>query len=345
MNFTCGGGSSRVFKRALKECDESMCTSSMMKILKRLLSGRCATVSIRSRILSTCVCEAPSISRTSKAVPSPISLQFEQALQGSGVRPRSQLRALASSRAVVVLPTPRGPLKRKACATRPAAQEDIRYRCFLPDLTGFATPSCAGPSRHRPTPAGRASQYPRSMKGARQDGGRARERSSWPTGSWGQRSARQRASSGRAPRNVGRAEREGFEPSVPGRYTRSPGVPLRPLGHLSGAPSVANGDERCKRDGARLRAVECAWGAECGSPSGRHGRHTTLTTSAGPPSAVAAATRRRRPSLRLACAGRGRPRGEPPRRHHERQRSAGGDRGGGDEGASVLPAPLQGPPA
>src|SRR5690349_7328170 len=29
------------------------------------------------------------------------------------------------------------------------------------------------------------------------------------------------------------AEREGFEPSVPCGYTRSPGVPLRPLGHLS----------------------------------------------------------------------------------------------------------------
>jgi hypothetical protein len=28
-NFTCGGGSSSVFSNALKECAESMCTSSM----------------------------------------------------------------------------------------------------------------------------------------------------------------------------------------------------------------------------------------------------------------------------------------------------------------------------
>src|SRR5437773_2347645 len=139
MNFTCGGGSSRVFKSALKECDESMWTSSMMKTLKRLLSGRCATVSIRSRILSTWVCEAPSISRTSKAEPSPISLQFEQALHGSGVGPRSQLSALASSRAVVVLPTPRGPVKRKACVT-------------------VATGRCAGKVKWRPVPRGARSR-------------------------------------------------------------------------------------------------------------------------------------------------------------------------------------------
>ncbi len=40
----------------------------------------------------------------------------------------------------------------------PAAQRDIRYRCFLPDLTGFATPPCAGPSHHRPA----ARRAPRS---------------------------------------------------------------------------------------------------------------------------------------------------------------------------------------
>ena len=55
------------------------------------------------------VCEAPSISSTSKAMPSAISRQVEQALHGSGAGPRSQLSALARMRAVVVLPTPRGP--------------------------------------------------------------------------------------------------------------------------------------------------------------------------------------------------------------------------------------------
>src|SRR5439155_27198238 len=38
----------------------------------------------------------------------------------------------------------------------PAAQRDGRYRCFLPDLTGFATLSCAGPNHHRPAPRGGA---------------------------------------------------------------------------------------------------------------------------------------------------------------------------------------------
>ncbi len=33
--------------------------------------------------------------------------------------------------------------------------------------------------------------------------------------------------------NQNLAERVGFEPTVPGGYTRSPGVLLQPLGHLS----------------------------------------------------------------------------------------------------------------
>jgi len=43
-----------------------------------------------------------SISRTSKAVPSPISLQLEQALHGSGVGPCSAVEGLGEQRAVVV---------------------------------------------------------------------------------------------------------------------------------------------------------------------------------------------------------------------------------------------------
>jgi len=49
-----------------------------------------------------------------------ISRQFEQALHGLSVGPCSQLRALARMRATEVLPTPRGPLKMKAWATRPS---------------------------------------------------------------------------------------------------------------------------------------------------------------------------------------------------------------------------------
>ena len=40
MNFTCGGGSSSVFRNAFHAAFESMCTSSTMKILKRSRAGR-----------------------------------------------------------------------------------------------------------------------------------------------------------------------------------------------------------------------------------------------------------------------------------------------------------------
>src|ERR1051325_6877368 len=135
MNFTCGGGSSSVFSSALKECCDSMWTSSMMKILKRLLIGRGATVSMRSRILATWVCDAPSISSTSKALPSAISRQFEQALHGSGVGPCSQLSAFARSRAVVVFPTLHGPRHVvladdlvEALRSQPPSEHLVRHR-------------------------------------------------------------------------------------------------------------------------------------------------------------------------------------------------------------------------
>jgi len=48
---------------------------------------------------------------TSKAMPSRISLQFSHTPQGESVGPSLQLTAFASMRAMVVLPTPRGPAK------------------------------------------------------------------------------------------------------------------------------------------------------------------------------------------------------------------------------------------
>ena len=49
----------------------------------------------------------------------------------------------------------------------------------------------------------------------------------------------------------GEAEREGFEPSVPGKeYTRFPSVHLRPLGHLSGMTTPFN-DFCCGERGIR----------------------------------------------------------------------------------------------
>ena len=63
-------------------------------------------------MLSTPVLEAPSISITSTNRPSATSEQAGQRLHGSPASGAAQLSALANSRAVVVLPTPRGPEKR-----------------------------------------------------------------------------------------------------------------------------------------------------------------------------------------------------------------------------------------
>ena len=72
--------------------------------------------------------EAPSISSTSREEPWVISRQLSQVLSGCGVGPSTQLRALARMRATEVLPTPRGPLNRKAWATRPCARAFCRVR-------------------------------------------------------------------------------------------------------------------------------------------------------------------------------------------------------------------------
>ena len=53
MNFTCGGGSSSVFRNALNAAFESMWTSSTMKILKRSRGGRYCAFSRSSRTSST----------------------------------------------------------------------------------------------------------------------------------------------------------------------------------------------------------------------------------------------------------------------------------------------------
>ena len=61
-----------------------------------------------------------------------ISRQLEHALHGSALVPFSQLSAFARRRAVVVLPTPRGPVNRNACATRPAAMAACSVRVTWP---------------------------------------------------------------------------------------------------------------------------------------------------------------------------------------------------------------------
>ena len=66
INFTCSGGSSNVFNKALNALLESICTSSIIKILNKLFTGLYFTLSIISRTSSTPVLLAASISITSK---------------------------------------------------------------------------------------------------------------------------------------------------------------------------------------------------------------------------------------------------------------------------------------
>ena len=80
-----------------------------------------------SRMSSTPVRDAASISSTSTCRPSAMARQASQTPQGSIVGPPCpsgpvQFSALAMIRAVVVLPTPRTPVSTKACAIRSASK-------------------------------------------------------------------------------------------------------------------------------------------------------------------------------------------------------------------------------
>ena len=70
------------------------------------------TVSRSSRMSSTPLLEAASISMTSTKLPSAMERQLGQTPQGFSPLSAVQLRALASSRAVVVLPVPLVPQNR-----------------------------------------------------------------------------------------------------------------------------------------------------------------------------------------------------------------------------------------
>ncbi|AKF85419.1 hypothetical protein MFUL124B02_12000 [Myxococcus fulvus 124B02] len=99
--------------------------------------GRYFAFSRISRTFSTPLLEAPSISATSTLVPAAISVHARHSPQGVAVGPFSQLRALASRRAAVVLPTPRGPQNRYACATRSIlmAFAMVRTTCSCPVMS------------------------------------------------------------------------------------------------------------------------------------------------------------------------------------------------------------------
>ena len=74
-----------------------------------------------SRTLSMPVCDAASISSTSMSRPWAISTHASQTPHGSPVGPVTQFNPRARMRAVVVLPTPRGPENTNDCAIRLAA--------------------------------------------------------------------------------------------------------------------------------------------------------------------------------------------------------------------------------
>src|SRR6266851_2710119 len=89
-----------------------------------------------SRMLSTPLFDAASISCTSTLVPAVISLHASHTLHGAAVGALTHERHLARMRAAVVLPTPRAPVERKKVAPGTRA---ANYRCFLPDLAGFVS--------------------------------------------------------------------------------------------------------------------------------------------------------------------------------------------------------------
>ena len=112
INLTYSGGSSSVLSRALKLCVDSICTSSIKYILKRALVGLYGILSSKLRISSTLVCDAASISIRSIYWPIGILVQAEHSPHGLLLILVSQFRHLARILAMLVLPTPRVPVKR-----------------------------------------------------------------------------------------------------------------------------------------------------------------------------------------------------------------------------------------
>ena len=90
-----------------------------------------------SRILSTWVFEAASNSRTLSELPEAISRHMSHTPHGLVVGAFTQLSALAKMRAVEVLPVPRGPTKRYACASRVCAMAffSVVTMCSCPTIS------------------------------------------------------------------------------------------------------------------------------------------------------------------------------------------------------------------
>ena len=75
INFKCGGGSSKVFKRPLNACLLNICTSSKIITLYFALVGLYFDDSINSRTSSIPVLDAASISKISRCFEFEISSQ------------------------------------------------------------------------------------------------------------------------------------------------------------------------------------------------------------------------------------------------------------------------------
>ena len=103
IKMACAGGSSSVFRKALKACCDSMCTSSMMYTLNLPVCGAKRTWSISLRISSTELFEAASSSKMLSA-------------NSSSFKSAPPLITFARIRAQVVFPTPRGPQNNRAWA-------------------------------------------------------------------------------------------------------------------------------------------------------------------------------------------------------------------------------------
>ena len=113
IKITYDGGSSSVFNSALNAAGESMCTSSMMYTLYRPSLGGYSTSPISSRISSTRLFDAASISMTFMEFPAAIAAHDAQEPQGlPSSNGCSQLTAAAKILATVVLPVPRVPVNR-----------------------------------------------------------------------------------------------------------------------------------------------------------------------------------------------------------------------------------------
>ena len=113
IKITCEGGSSNVFRKALKAAVESMCTSSMINTLYLPTCGGTRVCSISVLMCSTELLLAASSSKMLYERCSAKALQLSHSPHASpswvGC---SQLMALAKIRAQVVFPTPLGPQNR-----------------------------------------------------------------------------------------------------------------------------------------------------------------------------------------------------------------------------------------